>query len=296
MSMIQHIDYLSLQGIVIQLFVFGFGLIIGSFLNVCIYRIPEKISLMWPGSKCINCDKPIVWYDNIPVLSYLLLMGKCRHCKDKISMVYPIIELMTGFIFLLLFHSVLVISGDLICVYIFYLVFCCLLIVGSVVDLGLYIIPNKITYTGLILAPIACLICTGFHNLNDGFGYFDNSVNQWIPPFLATLIGIVISGGMIFMCGIIGKLVFRKDAMGFGDVKLMGVIGGFLGWKLAVATFFLAPFFGLMFGLPRLITKRGTMIPYGPFLSIAAFICLLFKEFTTKFIDNYLDIYVKLFS
>lgn len=296
MPMIQDIEFLSLQGIIIQLFIFCFGLIIGSFLNVCIYRIPEKISLLWPGSKCINCDRSIAWYDNIPVLSYFLLRGKCRYCHDKISVVYPAVEMITGFIFLLLFHSVLVISDDLICSYIFYLVFCCLLIVGSVVDLGLYIIPNKITYTGLILAPVACMLCTGFHNLKNGFGYFDNSVNQWIAALLATLAGIVISGGMIFICGIIGKLVFRKDAMGFGDVKLMGVIGGFLGWKLAVATFFLAPFFGLIFGLPRLITKKGNMIPYGPFLSLAAFVCLLFKDFSIRFMDNYLDIYIKLFS
>ncbi len=294
--MIQSIEYLSLQGVIIQMFVFGLGLIVGSFLNVCIYRIPENISLMWPGSKCINCDKPVVWYDNIPVLSYLLLSGKCRHCQDKISLVYPIVETMTGFIFLLLFHSVMVVSGDLVCVYVFYLFFCSLLVVGSVVDLGLYIIPNEITYTGLILAPIACLVCTGFHNMDTGLGYFDNSANQWLPPLLATFLGIFISGGLIFICGIIGKLVFRKDAMGFGDVKLMGVIGGFLGWKLAVATFFLAPFFGLMFGLPRFFTKKGTMIPYGPFLSVAAFICLLFKDFSTKFIDNYLDVYIRLFS
>ena len=103
-------------------------------------------------------------------------------------------------------------------------------------------------------------------------------------------------GGLIFLCGVFGKLVFRKDAMGFGDVKLMGVIGGFLGWKLAVATFFLAPFFGLLFGLPRLISKKGNVIPYGPFLSLAAFVCLLFKDFSIKTIDHYLNIYLSIFQ
>ena len=288
---------MSIQGIIlIQLWVFGLGLVIGSFLNVCIHRIPEGISIVWPASKCVYCNKRIVWYDNIPVLSYVFLRCKCRYCQHKISAQYPIVEFFTGIVFLLVFRSVIIVSGGLICAYIFFIIFCCLLIVGSFVDLRLHIIPNEITYTGLILAPIASLLCTGFHNLNSASGYFDNSANQWIDSFLASLIGIFVSGGLIFLCGVFGKLVFRKDAMGFGDVKLMGVIGGFLGWKLAVATFFLAPFFGLLFGLPRLILKRGNVIPYGPFLSLAAFICLLFKDFSIKTIDHYLDIYLRIFQ
>ena len=288
-------EYLRLQEVLIQLWVFGLGLVIGSFLNVCIYRIPEGLSLLWPASKCVNCSKRVVWYDNIPVLSYLFLKGKCRHCQHKISALYPITEIVTGIVFLSLFHSVIMVKGDLICAYIFYLIFCCLLIVGSIVDLKLYIIPNEITYTGLILAPIAGLLCVGSRNLNSAQGYFDNSANQWMASLQTTMIGVFVAGGMIYLCGVIGKLVFRKDAMGFGDVKLMGVIGGFIGWKLAVATFFLAPFFGLLFGIPRLISKRGKMIPYGPFLSLAAFICLLFQDVTVGIIDNYLDVYLTLF-
>jgi len=289
------VEYLRLQEVLIQLWVFGLGLVIGSFLNVCIYRIPEGLSLLWPASKCVNCSKRVVWYDNIPVLSYLFLKGKCRHCQHKISALYPITEIVTGIVFLSLFHSVIMVKGDLICAYICYLIFCCLLIVCSIVDLKLYIIPNEITYTGLILAPIAGLLCVGSRNLNSAQGYFDNSVNQWMASLQTTMIGIFVAGGMIYLCGVIGKLVFRKDAMGFGDVKLMGVIGGFIGWKLAVATFFLAPFFGLLFGIPRLISKRGKMIPYGPFLSLAAFICLLFQDVTVGIIDNYLDVYLTLF-
>jgi len=288
------VEYLRLQEVLIQLWVFGLGLVIGSFLNVCIYRIPEGLSLLWPASKCVNCSKRVVWHDNIPVLSYLFLKGKCRHCQHKISALYPITEIITGIVFLSLFHSVLMVKGDLICAYIFYLIFCCLLIIGSIVDLKLYIIPNEITYTGLILAPIAGLLCVGSRNLNSAQGYFDNSVNQWMASLQTTMIGIFVAGGMIYLCGVIGKLVFRKDAMGFGDVKLMGVIGGFIGWKLAVATFFLAPFFGLLFGIPRIILKRGKMIPYGPFLSLAAFVCLLFQDVTVGIIDNYLDVYLTL--
>ena len=288
---------MSIQGIIlIQLWIFGLGLVIGSFLNVCIHRIPEGISIVWPASKCVYCSKRIVWYDNIPVLSYLILRGKCRHCQRKISAQYPIVEFFTGIVFLLLFRSVLVVSGGLVCAYIFFTIFCCLLIVGSFVDLRLHIIPNEITYTGLVLAPIASILCADLHNLSGSLRFFLDSGNQWIASLLASLIGIFVSGGLIFLCGVFGKLVFRKDAMGFGDVKLMGVIGGFLGWKLAVATFFLAPFFGLLFGMPRLILKRGNVIPYGPFLSLAAFICLLFKDFSIKTIDHYLDIYLRIFQ
>ena len=290
-------ENLSIQGLIlIQLWVFGLGLVIGSFLNVCIHRIPEGISIVWPASKCAYCSKRIVWYDNIPVLSYLFLRGKCRHCQRKISAQYPIVEFLTGIVFLLLFRSVLMVSSGTTCVYVFFIVFCCLLIVGSFVDLRLHIIPNEITYTGLILAPIASILCVGLHDLSGSLRFFVDSGNQWIASLLASLIGIFVSGGLIFLCGVFGKLVFRKDAMGFGDVKLMGVIGGFLGWKLAVATFFLAPFFGLLFGLPRLIFKKGNVIPYGPFLSLAAFVCLLFKDFSIKNIDHYLNIYLSIFQ
>ena len=288
---------MSIQGLIlIQLWVFGLGLVVGSFLNVCIHRIPEGISIVWPASKCVYCSKRIVWYDNIPVLSYLFLRGKCRHCQHKISAQYPIVEFLTGIVFLLLFRSVLMVSSGSTCAYVFFIIFCCLLIVGSFVDLRLHIIPNEITYTGLILAPIASILCVGLHDLSGSLRFFVDSGNQWIASLLASLIGIFVSGGLIFLCGVFGKLVFRKDAMGFGDVKLMGMIGGFLGWKLAVATFFLAPFFGLLFGLPRLIFKKGNVIPYGPFLSLAAFVCLLFKDFSIKTIDHYLNIYLSIFQ
>lgn len=201
---------MSIQGLIlIQLWVFGLGLVIGSFLNVCTHRIPEGISIVWPASKCAYCSKRIVWYDNIPVLSYLFLRGKCRHCQRKISAQYPIVEFLTGTVFLLLFRSVLMVSSGTTCVYVFFIVFCCLLIVGSFVDLRLHIIPNEITYTGLILAPIASILCVG---------------------------------------------------------------------------------------LPRLIFKKGNVIPYGPFLSLAAFVCLLFKDFSIKNIDHYLNICLSIFQ
>ena len=190
---------MSIQGsVLIQLWVFGLGLIIGSFLNVCLHRIPEGISIVWPPSKCVYCSKRIVWYDNIPVLSYLFLRGKCRHCQHKISAQYPIVEFLTGIVFLLLFRSVLMVSSGSTCAYVFFIIFCCLLIVGSFVDLRLHIIPNEITYTGLILAPIASILCAGLHSLSGSLRFFVDSGNQWAASLLASLIGIFVSGGVDF--------------------------------------------------------------------------------------------------
>ncbi len=289
-------EQLSLSGAIIQPWIFALGMMVGSFLNVCIYRIPKNISLLRPGSLCIYCNTAIAWYDNIPVFSYLFLKGRCRHCGHNISIRYPIVEIITGSIFWLLFHNIFIVNGESLYTYSLYTIFCCLLIICSFIDLKLHIIPNEITYTGLILAPVASLLCLGLHNPNGSLKYFEGSGNQWINSFLASLMGIFIAAGLIFLCGVIGKIVFKKDAMGFGDVKLMGVIGGFLGWKLGVATFFLAPFLGLLFGIPKLFLKKEHVIPYGPFLSLAAFICILSKDFFISIIDTYTDTFAYLFS
>jgi leader peptidase (prepilin peptidase) / N-methyltransferase len=290
------VEQSSLSGAIIQPWIFILGTIAGSFLNVCIYRIPRKISLLWPGSSCINCNATVGWYDNIPVFSYLFLKGRCRHCGHNISIRYPLVEIITGFVFWLLFYNICIVRGESLYNYSLYIIFCCLLIICSFIDLKLHIIPNKITYTGLIFAPVASLLCPGLHNPNSSLKYFENIGNLWVNSFLASLMGMFIAAGLVFLCGVIGKIVFKKDAMGFGDVKLMGVIGGFLGWKLGVATFFLAPFLGLSFGIPKLFLKKEHVIPYGPFLSLAAFICILSKDFFTSIINSYMNAFAYLFS
>ncbi|MFQ5965017.1 MAG: prepilin peptidase [Candidatus Scalinduaceae bacterium] len=286
----------SLFGAIIQIWIFVLGVTIGSFLNVCIYRIPKELSLLWPVSSCGYCNTAIVWYDNIPVLSYLFLKGRCRHCGHKISVRYLVVEIITGLVFCLLFYNVYIVSGESLYVYGIYAIFCCLLIVCSFIDLKLHIIPNVVTYTGLVLAPVASLLCPRLNSLNGSLECLEFSGNQWIDSFLSCLIGIFVAGGLIFLCGVIGKIILKKDAMGFGDVKLMGVIGGFMGWKLGIATFFLAPFLGLLFGLPKLILRKEHLIPYGPFLSLAAFICLLLKDFFISIIDIYINTFTILFS
>jgi len=289
------VEQLNLENAIIQLWVFVIGTVIGSFLNVCIYRIPEKVSLLRPRSSCVRCNAAIAWYDNIPVVSFLILKGRCRYCNHKISIGYPIVEVITGIAFWLLFHF-FPLRDTSFFFYCIYLTFCCLLIVCSFVDLKLHIIPNEVSYTGLVLAPLASLVYPDFLVLGGSAWVFNGIGNQWIHSFLASLLGILVGGGLIYLCALIGKVVLKKDAMGFGDVKLMGVIGGFLGWKLSVTTFFMAPFLGLLFAIPKLVFNKERMIPYGPFLSLAAFICLLYTDVCSGIIDNYVDIFLYFFN
>ena len=267
------------------------GLAIGSFLNVCIYRIPKKKSLILPGSFCTDCRAPIKWYDNVPVLSYILLRGCCRACKAKISLRYPLIELLTGYVFTLLFIFVLY-RHESLYTFLCYVVLCCFLIVATFVDLELFIIPNEVTFTGIPLALVLSVLFPELHNAQHTLRDFSLVGVYRLDAFIASLLGVLAGGGLIFLCGIFGKLLLRKEAMGFGDVKLMGMVGGVVGWKLSVAIFFVAPFFGLLMAIPVLIFKKNRMIPYGPFLSMSTLVCILMQDY---FI-GYVNLYIKIFN
>ncbi|MDN3515490.1 MAG: prepilin peptidase [Candidatus Brocadia sp.] len=271
------------------------GLAIGSFLNVCIYRIPRKKSLILPRSFCPGCNTPVRWYDNIPVLSYLLLWGRCRACKTKISIRYPLVELLTGYVFAHLYvfaHY----RHESPCVFIGYAVLSCALIISTFVDLELFVIPNEVTFIGIPLALVFSALCPGLHNEPNTLRSFSLVGIYRLNTAAASILGMLVGGGMIFLCGVIGKRVFRKDAMGFGDVKLMGMVGGVVGWKLAVAVFFVAPFFGLFMAIPVLIFKKVHLIPYGPFLSLATLVCILLQDYFIGIINVYIQLFAILFA
>lgn len=270
---------------------FVFGLIIGSFLNVCIYRIPKDKSLFSPGSLCPYCGKSIKWYDNIPLISYLILRGRCRFCNHRISLLYPVVEALTGFLFGSLFYYFIILRHEPFYICLIYAGLGCALIISTFVDLELRIIPNEVTYTGLILAPVLSLIFPEIHHFPGKFRYFTLTEIPRIDALAASFLGIVVGGGLIFFTGVLAKVVLRKEAMGFGDVKLMGMVGGIIGWKLSIAAFFVAPFFGLFMGIPMLILKKANIIPYAPFLSIASLICIYLQDFFIGSIDLYIDLY-----
>ncbi|MBI4708011.1 MAG: prepilin peptidase [Candidatus Omnitrophica bacterium] len=253
---------------------FIFGAIMGSFLNVCIYRMPFGKSVVWPGSHCPLCEKRIPWYDNIPFISYSLLGGKCRFCRKNISVRYIIVELLTAVLFVLLYNRY-GLSYD----FFVYMVMVCGLIIATFIDIPHRIIPDEVSVGGMIVGFILISI--------KGLSLSPFSFN--FQPMLNSFLGILAGGGIIYLTGKLFDIVYFKllkkpaiqgetESMGGGDVKLLAMIGAFLGWQLALLTFFLAPLFGAVIGLINYWVKKDHTIPYGPFLSLAAIICLLWSQ------------------
>jgi len=257
-----------------RIFIFIFGSIIGSFLNVCIHRMPKSESVVWPSSHCPKCNKRIPAYDNIPFLSYIILGGRCRFCKKRISLRYPLVELLTAIMLLALFNR----SG-LTYDFFFYMVLLCALIVATFIDIRHRIIPDEISIGGMILG----LILSSVRGIKLSPFFFS------IKPAFNSFLGLIVGGGVIYLSGFLFDLVYFKllkrpaiqgetESMGGGDVKLLAMIGAFLGWQRALLTFFLAPFFGVVIGIINLLTKKDHTIPYGPFLSLAALLSLFWAD------------------
>ncbi|MEE8360406.1 MAG: prepilin peptidase [Candidatus Omnitrophota bacterium] len=258
-------------GMMINIFIFVFGTIVGSFLNVCICRMPKKESIVKPRSHCPSCKKTIGWYDNIPLLSYILLGAKCRHCKVPISFRYFIVELITGSLFFLFFYYF-----GLTLEFFIYSALSAALVVVSGVDFDIQEIPDEISLPGI---PIGLALSFIFPQLM-GQG-------THLLGLAHSALGVLAGGGLIYLIGLLGEAIFKKEAMGGGDVKLMAMVGAFLGWKLALlAAFILAPLFGAVFGIIVKIKYKESLIPYGPFLSIATIISIVWGE---KLISLYIS-------
>ena len=246
-------------------FIFLLGAAIGSFLNVCIYRIPRAdLSIHSPRrSFCPQCSKPISVYDNIPILSYLLLRGKCRHCRATISVLYPLVELATAGLFLFLFYRF-----GLTLEFLLALAFITILLPISVIDAQHYIIPNVLIVTGLILGfGIVCVIAY-------------QRADVWY--LLIRLIGAVAGGMALWLVAVIGSAVMRKTAMGGGDIKLMALNGLFLGaWPELAMVIAFSALSGAIVGTTLIVSgikSRESPIPYGPFLAGAAVVVLLWGD------------------
>jgi leader peptidase (prepilin peptidase) / N-methyltransferase len=237
-----------------QILVFMLGCCFGSFYNVVIYRIPRKESIVSPGSRCPGCGSAIAAYDNIPVVSYLLLGGKCRRCGASISVRYMLVEILTGILALLLFrryglHPQLGIE----------FIFLSLLLIIAMIDLDTFLIPDFLSLPGVIL---------GF-----AFSFFTPRL-FWSD----SLIGIFLGGGLLYLIATLYSLLRKKDAMGGGDIKLLGMIGAFVGWQGVVFTVVVSSFVGTIIALPLMWRSGkglGSEIPYGPFLAFGA-ACYIF--------------------
>lgn len=234
-----------------------FGALIGSFLNVCIYRLPRQESLAWPGSHCPTCTHPIAWYDNIPILSYFALAGRCRNCAVTIPFRYPLVEILNaaGYVGLLWFFGptwVTVVYG---------LLYSALLVVAGT-DLSHKIIPNAVTFPGIIMG----LVCAA----------------TILPLGIqGSLLGVLIGGGILWFLAWASPYLFGKEGMGGGDIKLLAMIGAFLGWKPALMTIMVGSFLGSLVGVTLIaaqVIKREDYIPFGPFLVCGALVALFFGQ------------------
>jgi leader peptidase (prepilin peptidase)/N-methyltransferase len=242
---------------VLEIFIFIFGLIAGSFANVCIYRLPREESIIRPPSHCPSCGKNILWYDNIPILSFIFLKGRCRSCKNPISFRYPLVEFLTAFLFLMTFRFT-GISPALFFLWYFFV----LLIIAAFTDFAQLIIPDCVSIPGMAIGVIAAFVFPGLMK-----------AASHPEGFLRSFAGLLAGGGVIWIIGFLGKALFKKEAMGGGDVKLMGMVGSFLGIKLTFLTIFLGSLFGASVGgiliLLRLKTRKD-YIPFGPYLALGA--------------------------
>jgi leader peptidase (prepilin peptidase) / N-methyltransferase len=246
-----------------------FGAVIGSFLNVVIWRLPRGESIAFPGSHCPKCDAPIAWYDNIPILAWLFLSGKCRDCQEPISARYPAIELISGVAFAAsVFHFGLV-QG------LVWYVFTAALLVVTMVDLDHKIIPNEISLPGI---PIGLAL----HAFVLARNWQDGLINGGL--------GILLGGGLLLSIALGYLALTKREGMGMGDPKLLGMIGAFVGWKGVVFTLLVSSLTGTVIGLLFMAIggkDRRWEIPFGPFLSLGAVLWIWIGPATVKWYLGY---------
>jgi len=236
--------------------IFLFGLIFGSFLNVCIYRLPKKQSIVWPGSHCPSCKSSIPFWQNIPVLSYIFLTGKCKNCKFRISFIYPFVEILTGILLVVVWqHYGLTLS------FLHYSILVLFLLPISFIDLDTKLILNVLIFPGIIIG-----LCSSI---------FLNQI-----PIMNAVSGLFLGGGFLWCVGLLGNSIFKQESMGGGDIKLGAMIGIFLGPNVLIALF-LAFFLALPVIAIGLSTKRlkvGSTLPFGPFISLGAVIIVCYGQ------------------
>jgi len=247
---------------VLSAFVFLAGLCIGSFLNVCIWRIPRDESIVFPGSHCPACGHAIAPWDNIPLLSWLILNGRCRHCRGPISPRYFLVELLTGALFtaLWLVHGVSVLTPV-------YLLFAAALVMATFIDLDHLILPDRVTLGGMILGPVLSFALPALQGQT-----------QRLPALVHSLIGLALGYGLLWLVATLGRLILKRDAMGMGDLKLLGAIGACLGGQAVLFTIFVSSLTGTLLGLGLIAAGKKELqskIPYGPHLALAAVLWML---------------------
>jgi leader peptidase (prepilin peptidase)/N-methyltransferase len=261
--------------IFIYLFVFAFGACIGSFLNVVIYRLPAGMSLVHPPSRCPHCSHPLGKTENVPVFGWIWLKGRCRWCHGPISFRYPLIESITGLLFVLTFlqfHFSWLTLG--------YWVLISWLLALGLIDFDTMLLPNSLTQSGLVLGLI----------FQSWLGFSQGNISNSAYTLFYAILSAVIAIWLLDLILIIGTIALGKPAMGGGDPKLYAMIGAWLGWQNLLLTGFIACGIGSIVGITAMLTgflKKGHPLPFGPFLAIAAIISVFFGE---SLISRYLEL------
>jgi leader peptidase (prepilin peptidase)/N-methyltransferase len=275
--------------------VFIFGLLIGSFLNVVIHRLPRGESIVLPSSHCPVCNAEIKWYDNIPVISYLILLrGRCRNCRARISPLYPSVEMLVATLYLVLFlaHREQISVDGIWLPLVADIAFVSLIVPLVFIDLRHKLLPNKITYPGMVallvlraIAPDAWIIARTPKLFGAG------GVPDWAVSLFASVLGALVGGGSLWLVREVYYRLRRVEGMGLGDVKMMLMVGAFLGWQLTLLTVFIGSLLGSLVGILLIAFRGGSMkmqIPFGVFLGPAAIISLLAGQ---QFIEWYVGMY-----
>ncbi|MCC6392519.1 MAG: prepilin peptidase [Bryobacterales bacterium] len=251
-----------------------FGLLIGSFLNVCIYRLPRDLSVVRPRSHCTSCERIIAWYDNIPVVSYILLGGKCRHCHAAFSMRYPLVELLTGALF---FWSVYSRGwnpvGLKLCV------FSAIMVDLIFTDLADRILPDEFTLGGAAAGVLLAAFTPPVSSV--ALLFLPPALPVWVHSVVEAAVGSAACAGLLWLTGQIYKLVRRREGLGFGDVKMLLTVGAFLGLPGSLLTVFIGSVLGAVIGGLFIYLSKEDMtyeLPFGSFLGIAALVVGLFGE------------------
>ncbi len=276
--------YTTSEAILIwNVFVFLFGLCVGSFLNVCIWRMPRHETVITTPSHCPNCNYKIKWYENIPIVSWLILRGRCSNCKEKISPWYLFIEILTAVIIFAAWQRI--IKYDLpLSLFLFYLVGICLFIVTFFVDLKHKIIPNTLNYTVIITSFIlAAIFPLGMGKLTV------------LEALMNSILGAIAAGGIFTIVLMLGKLVFRKDALGWGDVKFISAVGACFGLYPPVWFFciLVGSVMGTIIGVVMILIGKGkltTALPFGSLLSVAGILWILWgAELTNWYFSLFIN-------
>jgi leader peptidase (prepilin peptidase)/N-methyltransferase len=242
--------------------VFMLGACFGSFLNVCIYRIPAELSVVKPRSRCPKCMTNLTWKDNVPIFGWLFLGGKCRYCKAPISARYPSIELLTAVLFTLVW---LRFPYELVALPYMVMVFG--LVLGSFVDIDEMWLPDRCTIGGMVIGPVFSFLIPAMHG-----------VESHAAGLVHSLVGLGFGFGILWAVAFFGRLILKKDAMGFGDVKLMGALGAFLGLEAIIFIIFVSSLVGSVVGISCILSGRqewSNKIPFGPYIALAAVLWVL---------------------